>query len=474
MVNMRESQFSEIVMRCLSSTSSYLEKKETLHYLQEDVSVLEAGLLDFDFNPNDSDAYAETLITIEQTPEVGFDNEPIKNHSPLYNPTIDDLKSKYKSMQEVIRTQYLYQRGLLNEVILSILRESGNRPVFERADSTLIREHLKKELLANGLNLPFAFSVNNSSDQIIYSTASYDPELMKGVYSQPLFENTDSKLILNVEFPTKKNYIFSSVRFIIPSLAFTLILLVVFVFTILMAFRQKKLSEVKTDFINNMTHELKTPISTISLAAQMLNDDSVRKSESSLKHMAKVIAEESKRLQFQVDKVLQMSILDKSLASLKFSIVDANMIIDNVVNTFKIKAEKYGGHITCNLDAADAEVNVDQMHFTNIIYNLLDNAIKYRKEDSEPELDITTKDIGNKLEIRVKDNGIGLKKEDLKKIFDKFYRVSTGNRHDVKGFGLGLAYVKKMVTMFNGTIFVESDLGKGSTFIIRLPLVSSE
>ena len=183
--------------------------------------------------------------------------------------------------------------------------------------------------------------------------------------------------------------------------------------------------------------------------------------------------DESKRLRFQVEKVLQMSVFDNSGSGLKFTEVNANSIIQNVVNTFKIKVEKYGGELTTELNADDAEIKVDEMHFTNIIYNLLDNAVKYMREDEEPRLSISTRDIGaNMLEIRISDNGIGIKKEDLKKIFDKFYRVSTGNRHDVKGFGLGLAYVKKMVAIFRGTIVVESELGKGSTFIITIPLLS--
>ena len=152
--------------------------------------------------------------------------------------------------------------------------------------------------------------------------------------------------------------------------------------------------------------------------------------------------------------------------------VDAHAIIDSVINTYKLKVEKFGGHIEANLDAEDSIVNVDEMHFTNVIFNLLDNAIKYRRENVEPELKISTSNIkGTHLQIKIADNGIGIKREDLKKIFEKFYRVSTGNRHDVKGFGLGLAYVSKMITLFNGTIKAESDYGKGSTFIITLPLM---
>ncbi len=230
----------------------------------------------------------------------------------------------------------------------------------------------------------------------------------------------------------------------------------------------------KNDFINNMTHEFKTPISTISLAAQMLNDASVRKSPTMLQHISTVINDETKRLRFQVEKVLQMSMFDKKTGTLRMQDVDANVVISNVVNTFRLKVEKYGGKINTAFDADDAIVNVDEMHFTNVIFNLLDNAFKYRKEDAPLELTVTTRDIAqDRLEIVVGDNGIGIRKEDLKKIFEKFYRVSTGNRHDVKGFGLGLAYVHKMVTLMGGEIKVESEPGKGTRFIIVLPLLET-
>ena len=227
----------------------------------------------------------------------------------------------------------------------------------------------------------------------------------------------------------------------------------------------------KNDFINNMTHEFKTPISTISLAAQMLNDDSVRKSGMMMQHISTVINDETKRLRFQVEKVLQMSMFDRQKATLKLQEIDANATIANIVNTYKIKVEKYGGKIASVLEAEDAIVNVDEMHFTNVIFNLLDNALKYRREDVPLELGVSTRDVGDRLEIVISDNGIGIKKEDQKKVFEKFYRVSTGNRHDVKGFGLGLAYVHKMIVELKGDIRVESELGVGSKFIITLPLL---
>ncbi len=169
-----------------------------------------------------------------------------------------------------------------------------------------------------------------------------------------------------------------------------------------------------------------------------------------------------------------MSMFDRQKATLRLQEVDANSAINNIVNTFKLKVEKYGGHITANLNAEDAIVNVDEMHFTNVIFNLLDNAVKYRREDVPLELSVTSRDISdNRLQIIVADNGIGIKKDDLKKIFEKFYRVSTGNRHDVKGFGLGLAYVKKMVHELGGDITVESEINNGTKFIITIPLTKN-
>ena len=203
----------------------------------------------------------------------------------------------------------------------------------------------------------------------------------------------------------------------------------------------------------------------------MLNDASVRKSQEMMQKVSTVITDETKRLRFQVEKVLQMSMFDRQKASLRIEEVDANVIIYNVVNTFKLKVEQYGGSLTANLDAMDAIVNVDEMHFTNVIFNLLDNAVKYRSDERPLNLTVTTSDQSDEnLKITIADNGIGIRKDDLKKIFEKFYRVSTGNRHDVKGFGLGLAYVHKLINDMGGSISVESEYNSGTKFIIILPL----
>ncbi|MBD5283104.1 MAG: HAMP domain-containing histidine kinase [Bacteroides sp.] len=466
MVRMREAQFSEGVMRSISSTAGFLEKSETLHYLEEDVNVLESHF--FDESTAQIGSGAPTY-SIEKNPGQR------KNFTLSYPQAPQKVGSSYRHLQEAVRNQYLYQRGLLDEVIMEILQDASQRPLPERADSTTIRHFLTSELEANGVTIPFVFAVTGPQNEIIYATDGFDTDRNLETYTSPLFPHTDNQYSLKVMFPQKSTYIFSSVKFIIPTLALSIVLLVVFLLTIILIFRQKKLSEMKSDFINNMTHELKTPISTIDLAAQMLGDTSVHKSESTIRHLSDVITDETKRLRFQVDKVLQLSVLENSSTAINFTVVDANQIIDNVVNTFKIKAEKFGGSVTDLLEASRADIMVDKMQFTNVIFSLLDNAIKYKQEDIPPILSVTTKDLSHdRLEIRVKDNGIGIRKDDQKRVFERFYRVSTGNRHDVKGFGLGLAYVKKMVTLFGGTITVESELGKGSDFIIILPLTSEE
>ena len=267
------------------------------------------------------------------------------------------------------------------------------------------------------------------------------------------------------------SYIFSSVRFVIPALFFTIVLCITFLYTIYIIFRQKKVTELKNDFINNMTHEFKTPISAISLAAQMLQDESVSKSPEMFQRLSGVISSETKRLRFQVDKVLQMSMFDdKNTAALNMKELDANELIAGIVNTFAMKVGQSGGSITTSLDATDPYIKVDEMHFTNVVFNLLDNAVKYKKHDVPIELEIHTSNAGGKFVLTVKDNGIGMKKEHLKKIFDRFYRVHTGNVHNVKGFGLGLAYVKQIVRAHRGTIHAESESGVGTTFVIVLPL----
>lgn len=370
----------------------------------------------------------------------------------------------------------MYQRALLDEVVYNILYTASDKPLNKRINFKQLDLFLKTELLNNGIDIPYHFTVTDRDGTEVYHCPDYTTEGSENTYPQVLFKNDPPARMatVNIHFPTLNSYIFSSVKFMIPSLIFTFVLLVTFIFTIYIIFRQKKLTEIKNDFINNMTHEFKTPISTISLAAQMLKDPAVGKSPAMFQHISGVINDETKRLRFQVEKVLQMSMFEKQKATLKMKEVNANDLIVGVVNTFTLKVEKYNGKITSDLDAVNPDIFVDEMHFTNVIFNLLDNAVKYKKTEGELLLNIRTWNESGKLYISIQDNGIGIKKENLKKIFDKFYRVHTGNLHDVKGFGLGLAYVKKIIQDHKGTIRAESELNVGTKFIIVLPLFKNE
>ena len=472
-LRMRDDQFAEGVKRSLYAVTGNLEQDETQYFLEEDVAQIETSVLPRYSSSSGEQGGIQYSFT---TPEGKKGALTLQGDLNALDPTITlTPRQRQRPTHEILQEQYLKQRTLMNEVILRMISQSSTRPIAERADSGKVATYLRMELANNGLDLPFEFAVVNRQGAAVYHSAGYMPEQVgnDNMFVQTLFPNDTRNLMyyLKVYFPTKRDYIMSSLNYIIPAFIMTFVLLVVFVITIYLIFRQKKLTDMKNDFINNMTHEFKTPISTISLAAQMLNDSSVRKSSNMLEHISNVINDETKRLRFQVEKVLQMSMFERQKATLKLQDVDANTIVENIIHTFKIKVEKYGGHIEAVLKAEQSIIHVDEMHFTNVIFNLLDNAVKYRREDESLKLSVTTRDVsGGRLEVTVADNGIGIRREDLKKIFEKFYRVPTGNLHDVKGFGLGLAYVNKMVRELGGQITVESELGQGTRFIITLPL----
>ncbi len=474
-VGIRYEQFSQGVRQSLIAVAQHLERDETRYFLEDQVNLVESQSI-YAKRLGSSLPTQEGLKVSFATPTVEADLTIRGDVSALSKiQTGESLVGQhFQTMQDVYRDHYLYQRGVLDDVILNIISSASDRTITERADSSLVRTYLRQQLDTLGIDVPFEFAVVNRLGVIQYKSAGYNPgENVDDVFTQTLFPRDPASRIyrLKVYFPTKSDYIFRSISFMVPAFAFTLILLVIFIYTIIVAFRQKKLTEMKNDFINNMTHEFKTPISSISLAAQMLNDPDIRKSPAMLQQISQVVNDETKRLRFQVEKVLQMSMFNRQKATLKIEEIDANLVVYNIVNTFKLKVEKYGGHIDANLDAMNALVEVDEMHFTNVIFNLLDNAVKYRSEERPLHLVVGSRDLpGERLEISIADNGIGIRRDDLKKIFDKFFRVSTGNRHDVKGFGLGLAYVHKMVTELGGTISVESEINIGTKFIIILPL----
>jgi two-component system phosphate regulon sensor histidine kinase PhoR len=250
-----------------------------------------------------------------------------------------------------------------------------------------------------------------------------------------------------------------------------LFIILSFIYTILTIIKQKRLSEMKNDFINNMTHEFKTPVSTISLACQALTDDDIVKSEILYKNYLNVISDENKRLGVMAEKILQTAVLEKGQINLRKEPLDIHFIINEVIKNINLQVESKGGKIITELRATSSIINADKVHITNVIYNLVDNANKYTPEN--PLIILATESNDSGVYFSVEDNGIGISHANLKKIFEKLYRVPSGNIHNVKGFGLGLSYVKTIVEMHNGSVDVVSELKKGSKFTIYLPFGES-
>src|SRR5574344_60846 len=488
MAKMKKEQFDESVNRSLYQASRNLELNETLRFLEKDVKETERHSYSQDSvgtrsgKPNDGTfqlSHQYSTVGKDGTVYSSFDLKTIATKpssmpkAMILTTDKNSISEASRSLQEIVKNRYVYQKALLDEVVYSILYSASDKPLKERINFKLLDQDLKAELMNNGINIPYHFTVSTKDGREVYRCPDYTDDGEEFTYSQVLFRNDpQSKMgVVRIHFPDMNSYIFSSVRFMIPSIIFTFVLLFTFVFTIVVIFRSKRYSEIKNDFINNMTHELKTPIASISLAAQMWNDKSVTKSESMMAHLSGVINDESKRLRFLVEKVLQMSMYDRKKAVLKKRDIDINEMAESIGNSFTLRVEHTGGKVYTEIEAIDSRIYVDEMHFQNVVFNLLDNAVKYRKPDQPLNVYIRTWNEGKKVCLSIKDNGVGIKKDNLKKVFDKFFRVHTGNVHDVKGFGLGLSYVKKMVDLHEGEIHVDSEFGEGTVFTIKLPFM---
>ncbi len=280
---------------------------------------------------------------------------------------------------------------------------------------------------------------------------------------------TDETLIVvGVDY---KNFAFQSLRLrIITAVLFIIIIVTAFYLTVRTMLRQKKLGDIKNDFINNMTHEFKTPIATISLAVDAMKNEKVLQDREKIGYFSGIIKEENQRMNRQVETILKASQLEKQEVDLNLKPVHVHEIIKDVADNFGLQLEEKKGRAELLLNAENDLINADEVHFSNLINNLIDNAIKYSKENTPIYIKITTQSNGKNLTVRVEDNGIGMNKETLKRVFERFYRAHTGNIHNVKGFGLGLSYVKTIIEAHHGQIKADSTLGKGSTFTFELPL----
>ena len=473
--SLRYAHFNESVKRSLYETAHKLELSEAKRYLEQgaDAAPGITTVVDSIHTSTDTTIVQRTHQAVAKDGSVFRSRETTAstNLSDKYFTKKGTSKSEQKrSLEELMALRYAKEKALVDDVIYSILYTASDNPLERRIDFVELDQILNTELNSNGISIPYHFTVYNNNGQVVYQCTDYEEKGSSHTFTEPLFSNdpVQSGGTLEVHFPELGRYVWRSMWFILPSVIFTLILLITLIMTLTQLVRQKKLTELKNDFINNMTHDFKTPISSISLAAQMLGDESVKKTPALTQRLTSTIMDETKRLRFQVEKVLQMSMYSNQQANLHMKEVDINELIAGVCHTFTLKVEKNHGKIITKLQATDSITCVDDMHFTNVIFNLMDNAVKYKRPDADLELVVETWNEPGLLCISVKDNGIGIKKEDLKRIFDRFYRVHTGNVHDVKGFGLGLAYVHKIVKDHKGTIVAESEYGIGTKFIIKL------
>jgi two-component system, OmpR family, phosphate regulon sensor histidine kinase PhoR len=283
-------------------------------------------------------------------------------------------------------------------------------------------------------------------------------------------ENMASDEVIILVIPLKK-LVFNDLRpNIIMGVLFTLVIISAFALTVYTMLRQKKLSEIKNDFINNMTHEFKTPIATISLAVDALKNPKVIGNPEKLTYFSSIIKEENQRMNRQVETILKSALMDRQEIQLNKKPLHVHQIIEDVADNFILRLQEKGGDMEIHLDAEHDLIDGDEVHINNLVNNLLDNAVKYSKENVPPHINLSTSSNAKKFIIRIEDNGIGMTRETVRRIFEKFYRAHTGNLHNVKGFGLGLSYVKTVIEGHDGTIKPESTLGKGSIFTIELPL----
>ena len=335
-------------------------------------------------------------------------------------------------------------------------------------DAGQLEFYLQKEFEALAMNIDFEYAIFDcSSDEMVYGNyCTYSVEPKDNVELGKLPKYDQFTYYFGVKFPTRTSYLVGKMQL---SIIFTIVLFITvlfFAYAMFVILRQRRLSEMQKDFINNMTHEFKTPISTIKISADVfLNNKAIQKDDRLLRY-ASIIKEQNQRLNDQVEKVLQLAKIERDSFKLHIEKVDLHELLISTLQSVDLKVGEAGGVLKNNLKADDPIINADKLHLSNIIYNLLDNAVKYC--NGKPEIIVETSDVGDKILLTVKDHGIGIPKEDQSKVFDKFYRIPTGNVHNVKGFGLGLFYLKKICDAHDWKINLESELNKGTTISILM------
>ena len=380
------------------------------------------------------------------------------------------MDSIEKEAERRIESKFNKLNTLMNKLTFQI--NDRNKSLLERIPPKVLDSIIHKEFESRGIPEKYNYGIKKSNNQFEFiSQGSDSSNLLNSNYAVQLFPNDILKRNeqLTISFPDKFGFIFYSLwPLLLSAVVFSLIMTVGFIFVMRTVLTQKKLAEIKSDFINNMTHEFKTPIATISIANESLKNPKVFSSPEKLDYYTGVIRDENKRMLRQVEVMLQMAQLEKGELKLKYELIKMNEVVEEAINSSLLSVENKNGKITFLNKECASIINGDRNHLVNVISNLIDNSIKYSNES--PDIKIRLEEFDNTIKIEVMDNGIGMSKEVQKRIFETFYRATTGNVHDVKGFGLGLSYVRAIIEQHKGSISVDSEINKGSTFTIQLPL----
>lgn len=385
-----------------------------------------------------------------------------------------DLAHAKTQIQRSLHDAYLFKEGnigFMNEESRMFYLQNFTVEALQEDEITkLIDTALKRY----NIREPFEYAITNIFQTEIVRSDGYEPDNDNHelIELQLTIRNPEAQFfeMLHLYIKEERNFIIRKIGwYIAGSILFTIIIISAFYLTVRTMFNQKKLSEIKSDFINNMTHELKTPLATISLAIDALTNEKVIHDTEKIRYYSGMIKNENKRMNKQVEKILQSARIEKQDIKLNLQELNAHEIIENVAGNVNLQVLDKNGTLTVKTDAEYCKIEADEVHFSNVVFNLLDNAIKYSKEDLA--IEIKTKNEKGMFVLQVKDNGIGMSKETQARVFEKFYRAHTGNLHNVKGFGLGLSYVKAIVEVHGGKIKVDSILGKGSTFSVYFPFI---
>ena len=428
------------------------------------------------------DVNAAMANVVQQLERIETANQ-LKTRDDLYKERQDWLESldstsramaeNSQSTGDWVRDMMMQKSLLARDIFRGMFNSLRNLPIEKRINTKALDSLIHNELKVRAINTEYEFGVYSPMRNLmpIQKTGKYPKELLQKGFSMALFPSDmfSNPDYLMIYFPHEKKFLISQLKStLFISIFLVLVIIFSFYYTVMTVFRQKKLSEMKNDFINNMTHEFKTPISTISLACEALKDKDITKSGAVYDNYISMIDEENSRLGGMAEKILQSARLEKDKIVLNKEEVDLHEIIQEAMKNIQLQVEKKGGKIVTELNAGKHILHADRVHLTNVIFNLLDNANKYTPQN--PEIIIRTENSYSGIIISIKDNGIGISKSNQKKVFEKLYRVPTGNIHDVKGFGLGLSYVKAIVEAHGGKIALESELNKGTKFIITLPV----